>query len=138
MGGFVLDASLALAVLLPDEASPIPREHFTALTAAGLVVPAIWWLEIGNTLLTAERRQRLTPALRVQVMQAARGLGLVTEPQAHEVGWGRPMDLARLHGLTLYDACYLELALRLDATLLSTDRALRRAAKAEGVALLPA
>ena len=137
MGGYVLDASLALAVLLPDEASPIPRERFTVLAATGLQVPAIWWLEIGNTLLTAERRQRLTPALRAQVMQAARGLGLVTEPQAHEAGCGRPMDLARLHGLTLYDSCYLDLALRLNATLLSTDRALRRAAAAEGLTLIP-
>jgi predicted nucleic acid-binding protein len=136
--GYVLDASFALAVLLPDEASPVPEDHLAGIAAAGLHVPALWWVEVGNSLLTAERRSRLSPARRAQVMRAAQGLAPETHPQLAEACWGRPLDLARLHGLTLYDACYLDLALQLDATLLSTDRALRRAASAEGIALLPA
>ena len=138
MPGFVLDASFALAILLPDEASPLPEDRFAAMTAAGLHVPALWWLEVGNALLVAERRQRFSPQRRAQVMQAAEGLGLSTEPQAGQAAWRRPMDLAQRHGLTLYDACYLDLAQRLGATLMSTDRAMRRAATTEGIPLLPA
>ena len=48
------------------------------------------------------------------------------------------MDLAQRHGLTLYDVCYLDLAQRLGATLMSTDRAMRRAATTERIPLLPA
>ncbi|MFC7477350.1 hypothetical protein ACFQS7_23510 [Dankookia sp. GCM10030260] len=71
-------------------------------------------------------------------MRAAQGLAPETAAQAPEACWARPLDLARLHGLTLCDAGYLDRARRLDATLPSTDRALRRAAAAEGIALLPA
>lgn len=138
MPSYVLDASFALAVLLPDEASPVPEEWLADIVAKGLHVPALWWVELGNSLLTAERRKRLSPTRRAQVMRAAQGLGPITHPEETRACWGRPLDLARLHDLTLYDACYLDLALRLDATLLSMDRALRRAASGEGIALLPA
>ena len=45
------------------------------------------------------------------------------------------MDLARRHGLTAYDALYLETALRHGAMLATLDGKLRAAAVAEAVAL---
>jgi predicted nucleic acid-binding protein len=47
------------------------------------------------------------------------------------------LALARREGLTAYDACYLELAMRRGLPLASTDRALRKAAVELGVSLLP-
>ena len=41
--------------------------------------------------------------------------------------------LAERHNLTIYDAAYLELALRLDGQLATFDRTLAAAAKANGV-----
>lgn len=137
MPGYVLDASLALAILLPDEACPVAEGEFLAMVRAGLEVPALWWLEVGNGLIMAERRGRLTAARRREVLQAVRDLGVATEPHGAEAGWDGAMGLAVQHGLSLYDACYLDLARRRRATLLTKDRALRRAAAAESVATLP-
>ena len=44
--------------------------------------------------------------------------------------------MAVKHALTLYDAAYLELALRLRLPLATFDKALCRAAEAEGVRLV--
>ena len=46
------------------------------------------------------------------------------------------LALARTHRLTVYDAAYLELALRVDAPLATLDRELARAARAAKVPLL--
>jgi predicted nucleic acid-binding protein len=43
------------------------------------------------------------------------------------------MNLARVHGLSSYDATYLELAQRLGATLASFDRQLNRTAARLGI-----
>ena len=57
-----------------------------------------------------------------------------TERQA----WGATAQLARRHGLTCYDAAYLELAQRRRLPLATLDRELRAAAAAEGISLLAA
>ena len=46
--------------------------------------------------------------------------------------------LARRHGLSIYDAVYLELAQRSDAPLATLDQAMSRAARATGLALIEA
>jgi predicted nucleic acid-binding protein len=71
-------------------------------------------------------------------MRELRTLPLTTVAVGAAAGWGEAMDMARRHRLTLYEACYLELALRHSAELLSCDAAMRRAASVEGVALLTA
>ena len=48
------------------------------------------------------------------------------------------MALARARSLTVYDAAYLELARRRSMPLATVDRALEKAAIAEGVALFGA
>ena len=48
------------------------------------------------------------------------------------------LALARLHRLTIYDAAYLELALRIDAPLATLDKKLAAAARAAGVLLIGA
>jgi predicted nucleic acid-binding protein len=56
------------------------------------------------------------------------------EPQA----WNAALLLADRHGLTVYDASYLEIASRRKIPLAALDRDLRSAAKAESVPLLGA
>jgi predicted nucleic acid-binding protein len=46
------------------------------------------------------------------------------------------MPLAKLRGLTIYDAAYLELAVRKGLPLATLDRVLLKAAKAEGVSTI--
>jgi hypothetical protein len=59
---FVLDCSVALSWCFPDEHAPYPQSVLDSLTAARAVVPSLWPLEVGNTLLVGERRKRSTQA----------------------------------------------------------------------------
>jgi len=119
----VLDASAALALVLAEEegtkvASAVER---TIHANGQIFVPALFWYELGNCLLCAERRKRLS---RLE-LSAAEGhfcrLPIVTDgigsPEARE----RTYELARRHRLSYYDASYLELALRQQARLASCD-----------------
>jgi len=135
---FVLDASMAMAFVFEDEAT---HETDQILDRCGeghrAVVPALWRWEVGNALLMAARRERLS---RPEARQHLARLGLLpvtVDERAWHESWGAAWFLAAKHRLTLYDAAYLELAVRLGAPLASLDTELRRAAKAEGVTLWP-
>jgi predicted nucleic acid-binding protein len=62
LSGFVLDASVALAWCFDDESTPAAWALLDRLRHAPAHVPALWALEIGNILLGAERRKRITQA----------------------------------------------------------------------------
>jgi len=134
----VLDASLAVAALLPDEATDLIAEILPTADADGIVVPALWCTEVGNAVLTAERRGRLTTEERREGLAWLARLRLEVDAPSMILAWGRVLDLSQRHRLTLYDATYLELAMRGGSRLATLDRALRRAAVAEQVTLLPA
>ena len=63
-------------------------------------------------------------------------LPISLDPETDRQAWGATLRLAERHRLTLYDAVYLELALRRGIPLATLDIELRAAAKAEGVKLL--
>ena len=100
-------------------------------------MPAIWRLEIANALLVAERRGRLGKAQAEECLKLMADLPLSVDADPGNQSWADTVLLARAHGLTAYDAAYLELAIRLDADLASLDRELRRAAKTMGSRVLP-
>jgi predicted nucleic acid-binding protein len=138
MTGVVLDASTTLGAILPDERSAAAEATLLEAATRGVTVPPLWWLEIGNVLLLAERRGRLRPVEHRIIMTRLRSLSFETDAAAPEACWDRAFSLAQGHRLSLYDATYLELALRRQMALASLDRRLRAAATAEGVPLLPA
>jgi len=129
---FVLDASIAAAWLLPDE------EHEHALTVqeslltSQAIVPPIWWFEICNLLIMCERRKRHTPAITQAILNALSDHPIFIED---EIDPANLLHLSRLHGLTVYDACYLEIAQRHAMPLATLDRKLAAAAVAENVSL---
>jgi predicted nucleic acid-binding protein len=133
---FVLDASLALAWHFEDEVSLYADRVLDWLGEDPAVVPSLWALEIANALVVAERRGRLSPA---GVARAAE-LFLEVPISIHEVApqsaLGPVLDLARTHGMTTYDAAYLELAMREGLPLATEDEILRAAAERVGVPLL--
>jgi predicted nucleic acid-binding protein len=132
---FVVDASIALSWYLPGETSAISETTFARLGHTDAIAPILWWFEIRNTLIVSERRKRITSADTIQILTRLGELPLRLDvaPDSATV-----MALAREHGLTVYDAAYLELALRLAAPLATLDRALAAAATAAGVELLTA
>lgn len=133
----VLDASVALAWCFPDEGSPGAEKLLDAMAdGSKAIVPAIWPFEVGNALLTAERRRRLTIA---QVTAALKNLALLPiaiDSVQTEFVFGDVLAVARHTQLTEYDAAYLELALREGLPLATLDDRLRQAARNAGVRLL--
>ena len=98
-------------------------------------MPAIWWFELRNVLLTGERRKGATPAQTDEFLEFVSTLRIYIDNLTNDHA---VMALARRHRLTFYDAAYLELAQRESIPLATLDYALARAASAEGVALIAA
>jgi predicted nucleic acid-binding protein len=132
----VLDSSAALGWMLPDEAGDAAAALLDAVETGGAVVPSLWPLEIANALLMAERRQRLTAPEADEARGIVGGLPIQIEPMPVARAMHDITSLARSHGLTAYDASYLELAVRRALPLATQDAALRRAASACGVPVL--
>lgn len=130
---FVLDASAAATWCLPDEQAHTADRAFDRLTTDEAVVPQLWWFEIRNVLIISERRGRLTAD---DTTAFLRDLGRLPIRVDASPGERLVIALARTHGLTVYDAAYLELAVRLDAPVASMDRALNAAARSEGVGIV--
>ena len=130
----VLDASSALAWVYADEGGS-PDAVIDYVEANGAHVPAHWILEVTNTLLVGERRNRLKKGQRQRFLVEIGALPIRVDAETSMRGWDAIPALAEQHGLTSYDAAYLELAMRLDVPLVTLDQALARAAQSAGVSL---
>lgn len=130
---FVLDASVAASWALVDEDHEIADTAFNLIRADYAIVPSLWWFEVRNMLITNERRRRLTESNTSVFLRDLARLNVTIDrsPQEAEL-----LSLSRRHRLTVYDASYLELALRTDLPLATLDSSLVRAAKAENLPLL--
>jgi predicted nucleic acid-binding protein len=132
--GLVLDCSVAVAWCFEDEASAETDAVLERVRDEGALVPALWHLELGNVLIQAERRNRLTAADTATRLQAITALSIRTDDEPPQRTLRQVLALARDEGLTAYDAAYLELALRKGLPLASKDRALVAAAARAGIA----
>lgn len=136
MAGLVVDASVTLSWALVGEAkAPEARAVADRIAENAAIVPAIWRLEVGNALLVAERRGRLTAAQAEAVCIGLAAMPIEIDPETSARAWADTARLARNHGLMLYDAAYLELAVRRALPLAMFDWALARAAVTESVPL---
>lgn len=126
----VVDASVAASWLFDDEDDPRAERALDALAARPGVVPALWQLEMRNILLVAWRRGRLD---REGMAARVAALGDLPLEGDEAPDLDRALALAEARGLSVYDAVYLELALRRGAALASLDARLLAAAAAEGV-----
>ena len=103
----------------------------------GAWVPALWRLEVANVLEIGVRRGAVhDSAFRDATLADLALLPIRLDSETDQHAWGATARLATRHGLTLYDAAYLELARRKDTPIATLDRELRAAAAAEGVPLL--
>jgi len=132
----VLDSSVTLAWVYADETTDAIRVLFDRVNDRGGWVPAIWRLEVANILEMGVRRGRTDAAFRDASLADLALLPISLDPETDLHAWDATARLAARHRLTLYDACYLELARRRGLPLASLDRELRTAATAECVSLL--
>jgi predicted nucleic acid-binding protein len=128
----VLDASIALAWRFEDEKTPVTEALFDRVIATGAVAPVIWALEVANALRVSERRGRVSAEFVDASLRDFLDLSIEIDPETPAQAWTATLALARAHNLTLYDAAYLELALRRDLPLATLDARLRAAAQSLG------
>ena len=137
MSDLVLDASLALQWFLEDEAG---RQYslsvLASLATKRAVVPMLWFYEVGNGLLMAHRRKRITFDQADGFLTRLKALPIDAAEQVPSEVLELPA-IAQKHSLTNYDAAYLALAMRFRLPLATTDADLRRAAAAAGVGIVP-
>ena len=133
---FVIDASVALAVLLAEAEALAARAIIGRLSAEVAIAPSLWPLEVGNILARDVRRGWLTSERALVLAAEAKAWGVIYDVDTPDAALGVTLELSLLHNLTVYDAAYLELCLRLEAPLATFDRDLGLAAAARGVTLL--
>jgi predicted nucleic acid-binding protein len=133
---FVADASVAIAWVHPAQATSETEAMLDGLVAGdSLVVPALWPLEVANALTVLRRRRKLTPDEAGSAIEIIRELPAVIDHEAAAIAFTRLIDLASEHGLTIYDATYIELAARRQLPLASNDARMKEAAIRSGVDL---
>ena len=129
----VIDASVAVAWVFEDETNPYTEGVLEFLARGNAVVPSIWFFEVGNALVVAERRGRLKEAETTHFLFMLSQLPITVEAESTAQVFGSTVQFARRYGLSTYDAAYLELAVRLGVPLATQDGELRHAASLCGV-----
>lgn len=126
---------MVLSWCLDDEEHPLADHAMRVTVDRGAVVPQLWWYEVRNALAVNERRGRLTAQETRATLTNLSAMRFVLD---FDHDGGVVMELARRHGLSVYDAAYLEVAIRRSVPLATLDDRLRTAALAAGVELLDA
>jgi predicted nucleic acid-binding protein len=134
---FVLDCSATLPWIFASEATKATDALLDELAnGAKGWVPALWHLELGNVLLGAKRRQRIDQAGIAKFLSTLFAFDIEVDEETITAAWPKTLSLAESHALSVYDAAYLELALRRGLPLATLDQALRRAMHQAGGALV--
>lgn len=133
-GGFVLDASIAVAWAFDDEDTPVADTAIELLLDGFALVPPLWHVEVANALALGMRRERIDAEGMRSFLGALDRLDIRTDiapPNAER------LTMASVdHGLSAYDTTYLLLAQDRGLSLATGDRQLARAAATAGVTLL--
>lgn len=133
---FVLDCSVTMAWVFPDEASESTNTLRESLVKDSAVVPVLWRIEVGNVLLVATRRGRITEDDWPRIRDDLEALPIDIDPESCVRVLDSVLPIANEHDLSVYDAMYLELALRLGLPLATLDQGLVAAGKAAGIEVL--
>ena len=134
----VLDGSATLAWIYGDETTEPIRRVFDAVANHGAVVPSPWRLEVANSLTGAMRRGRIDMDFRREALADLGFLDISVDTYTDSRAWDASLELADRFRLTLYDAAYVELALRRRLPLATLDEEMRTAGAALGLPLLGA
>ncbi len=134
---FVLDNSVVMRWLFRD-GSPEALEYadhvldLLGREGVSALVPCVWALEVGNVIARAEARGFLLEGRSAEFLAILRDMAIEVDARSYPHALGDALQLARRHGLSTYDASYLELALREGLPLATNDEALSRAVLAAG------
>jgi predicted nucleic acid-binding protein len=129
----VLDASVAAKWFLPAEGEPLAQEALVILQAysAGnvrLIVPDLFWAEVGNLLWKAIRQGRCTKTVADSGLTSLRELNLPTTPSVELIG--AAFEIALAYDRTVYDSLYVALAVQSQGQFVTADERLANAVAA--------
>lgn len=130
---FVLDCSVTMTWCFDDESNDATVEILESLNDSTAIVPSIWPLEVANVLLIAGRKNRITEVQSARFVDALSSLPIVVDQTTTSRAMHSVFLLARKADLTIYDAAYLELAIREEVPLMTLDDKLIKAAKKFGI-----
>jgi len=133
---FVIDNSVVMTWCFKDEENPYADDILDSLENATAYVPSIWPLEVGNVLLVAERKKRLSEADSIRFIALITELPIIIEQESPERMIKEIFALARKHELSSYDASYLDLAMRKGLPIATLDNNLIDAAKRSQVPIV--
>lgn len=133
---YVIDASAMLSWCFDDEKPKDAKALLRRMTRAGMTAPAHFPLECINIIRVGERERRLTAPQSSAFIALVESLRIQIDSETSRRAWSETVELSRRTGLTAYDAAYLELAIRKQATLVSKDKKLLRAAEANTTPVL--
>ena len=133
----VIDASVTLSWVYTDGHSAVSDALLARVADQGAVVPALWRLEIASALQNGIKRKRIDAAYRDSAIQKLIILPIEIDLDTNDFAWTTTLQLADKHQITVYDASYLELALRRGLPLATRDDQLAAAAANAGTILLP-
>jgi predicted nucleic acid-binding protein len=129
----VIDSSVTLSWCLADETDMYAEAILRALQSQSALVPCLWPFEVANGLRMSERRGRSTLAEIQRALADLEALPIEVEGVGHGRALREVLQLSRQEGLTVYDAAYLELAMREGLPIATLDDQLREAARRVGV-----
>jgi predicted nucleic acid-binding protein len=132
---FILDSSVTLVWAFEDETSAYAEAILDRLPDTLALVPGNWSLEVANALWVAERRNRITQSDTGQFISTLQTLRIQVDDETSARAMSDTLHISRAHGIAVYDAAFLELAIRTGLPLATLDAGLRQAAAAVGVAL---
>lgn len=133
MAEFVIDCSVAAAWRFADEQTNYDNAVLQVVAApTQAAAPRLWAYEIRNSALMGVRRRRIS---NTHAEAFLKSLDSLPERLSDPLLYDEVFSLAIRNNLTVYDAAYLDLALREGLPIASLDAALIRAAARSGVAI---
>ncbi len=130
---WIMDCSIAAAMGLPDESSAIADAFLLQMENHNIWVPSLWWHEVGNVIVSARRRNRISDNDASGLIQLYGNLPVSTDTASGSGLMERIHRLSITYQLSAYDAAYLELAERKQAGIATLDKKLRQAAENCGI-----
>lgn len=131
----VLDASVGIAWCVTTQATALTDAAFEAVAATGARVPSIFWFEVLYALNGLAQRQVVARADVDTFITKLAALTIVIDEARSSTDMATLNVMSRHHRVSIYDAAYLDLALRTGLPLATRDTRLARAAESAGVTL---
>ena len=133
---FVLDSSMTLAWVFRDEATEATDRLLESLVEGRAFAPALWPVDVASAFLVAIRCGRMEASEWPWIRHVLETLPITVDPVSGPRVWDAVVEVATSHGISAYDATYLELAQRMRLPLATLAPTLAMAARAAGVDVL--